>query len=60
MYINFIDFQKAFDSLHRDTLWKTVQSYGVPPKMTALMKMFYYQFKCSVIVNGNLTEWFPV
>lgn len=59
LYINFIDFQKAFDSLHCDTLWKIVQSYGVPLKMTALM-MFYHQFKCSVIVDGNLTEWFPV
>ena len=60
LYINFIDFRKAFDSLHRDTLWKIVQSYGVPPKMTALIKMFYHQFQCSVIVNGSLTEWFPV
>ncbi|XP_030638825.1 uncharacterized protein LOC115819438 [Chanos chanos] len=58
--INFIDFQKAFDSLHRDTLWKIVQSYGVPPKMTTLMKMFYNQFECSVIINGNLTDWFSV
>ncbi|XP_078141751.1 uncharacterized protein LOC139917505 [Centroberyx gerrardi] len=60
LHINFINFQKAFDSLHRDTLWKIVQSYGIPPKMTALTRMFYHQFECSVIVNGNLTEWFPV
>ncbi|KAJ8356898.1 hypothetical protein SKAU_G00196920 [Synaphobranchus kaupii] len=60
LYINFIDFQKAFDSLHRDTLWKIVQSYGVTPKLIALIKMFYHRFECSVITNGNLTDWFPV
>ena len=60
LYINYIDFRKAFDSLHRNTLWKIVQSYGVPPKIIALIKMFYHQFECSVITNGNLTDWFPV
>ncbi len=37
LYINFIDFKKAFDSLHRDTLWKILRSYGVPPKMVTLI-----------------------
>ncbi|KAL9953192.1 hypothetical protein ACROYT_G040569 [Oculina patagonica] len=60
LYINFIDFQKAFDSVHRDPLWKILRSYGVPPKMVTLMSSFYQQFECSVIVDGNLSEWFPV
>ena len=60
LYINFIDFQKAFDSLHRDTLWNILQSYGVPGKLIALIKLFYHHFECSVVVDGNLSEWFPV
>ena len=60
LYINFIDFKKAFDSLHRDTVWKIVRSYGVPPKLVTLIELFYQHFECSVIVNGNLSEWFPV
>jgi hypothetical protein len=31
--INFIDFKKAFDSVHRETLWKILLSYGIPPKI---------------------------
>ena len=60
LYINFIDFQKAFDSLHRGTLWKILQSYGVPDKLIVLIKLFYYHFECSVVVDGKLSEWFPV
>ena len=26
LYINIIDFKKAFDSIHRDTLWKLVKA----------------------------------
>ena len=60
LYINFIDFQKAFDSLHRSTLWKILQSYGVPDKLIVLIKLFYHHFECSVVVDGKLSAWFPV
>ena len=29
LYINFVDFQKAFDSLHRESLWH-IQMYFEP------------------------------
>ena len=32
-YICFVDFQKAFDSIHRETLWKILRHYGVPAKI---------------------------
>ena len=28
--------------------------------MVTLMRMFYTQFEGSVIVDGNLSEWFPM
>ena len=31
LYMNFIDFQKAFDSIDRETIWKLLQHYGIPP-----------------------------
>ncbi|VDO71449.1 unnamed protein product [Schistosoma curassoni] len=33
LYINFIDYEKAFDSMDRKTLWKLPRHYGVPQKM---------------------------
>ena len=30
--IKFIDFQKAFDSIHRPTLWNILKEYGVPER----------------------------
>jgi hypothetical protein len=40
LYINFIDFKKAFDSIHRETLWTILRSYGVPDKIVTLIKCF--------------------
>ena len=36
LYINFIDYGKAFDSVDRETLWKLLRHYGVPEKIIAL------------------------
>ena len=30
LYINLVDYEKAFDSLDRDTLWKLLRHYGIP------------------------------
>lgn len=60
LYINFVDFKKAFDSVHRNTLWKTVHSYGIPPKFIRIIKSFYEHFECSVIMGSTPLEWFPV
>ena len=29
----FIDFQKTCDSVHRDTLWKCMEEFKIPPKI---------------------------
>ncbi|KAL1267682.1 hypothetical protein QQF64_033045 [Cirrhinus molitorella] len=60
LYINFVDFKKAFDSVHRSTLWKILHHYGIPPKIIAIIQTFYEKFECSVLMNNTLTEWFSV
>jgi len=48
LYINFIDFQKAFDSVHRDSLWSILRAYGIPAHIVRVIKQFYTDFCCSV------------
>ena len=60
LYINFLDFKKAFDSVHRDSLWKILQHYGVPNKLVNVIKMLYQGFSAQVLCDGELTETFQV
>ena len=60
LVINFIDFKKAFDSIHRNSLWKILRSYGLPQKIVTLIQLFYQQFECSIINNNTLIDWFSV
>ena len=32
LYLNFIDFEKAFDSIHRESMWIILSKYGIPEK----------------------------
>ena len=51
LYVNFIDFRKAFDSVHRDTLWRVLGHYGVPAKLIKLTRIFYEGYQCKM--QGN-------
>lgn len=41
LYINFIDYEKAFDSVDRETLWKLLRHYGVPEKLVTLIRYIH-------------------
>ena len=60
MYTCFIVYEKAFDSVHQETLWKIMKRYRVPTKVINLVKMFYTDVKCSVVTGGGLSDWFNV
>ena len=60
MYINFADYEKAFDSFDRDTLWKLLQHYGKPDKLISLIRNSYEDMACRVIHAGQLTDSFMV
>ena len=60
LYTNFIDFEKAFDSLHRDSPCKILWHYGIPAKLVNVIKMLYSDFKSELICNTALTAAFSV
>ena len=58
LYVNFIDFEKAFDSVDRETLWNLLQHYGIPTKIVKLIRKSYEGTSCRVIHGGLLTNSF--
>ncbi len=60
LYINFVDYEKAFDSVDRETLWKLLRFYGIPTKMVNLIRNSYDGMSCRVINGGQLTNSFQV
>ena len=60
LYINFIDYEKAFDSVDRETLWKLLRHYGIPEKIITLIQSSYQGMSCKVLHAGQLSESFEV
>ena len=60
LYINFIDFEKAFDRVDRDVIWMLVHHYGIPAKFVTLIQQMYENSTCQVIHHGKLSETFEV
>ena len=60
LYTVFVDFQKAFDSVDRDVIWRLMYHYGFPPKFVTIIQQMYKDATCQVIHDGKLTEPFSV
>ncbi|XP_052238523.1 uncharacterized protein LOC127849810 [Dreissena polymorpha] len=60
LYVVFVYFEKAFDRLHRDSLWKILRHYGIPQKLVNVIRSLYENFECRVIHNNQVTEPFKV
>ena len=60
LYINYIDFEKAFDSVHHPSLWKILELYGLPAKVINIIKDMYKDNRCCVRHAGKHSDWFQV
>ena len=56
LYIIFIDFEKAFDIISRDVLWRLLPHYGMPDKIATIITVLYEGFSAQVIHNGQKTQ----
>lgn len=56
IYTVFVDFEQAFDSLHRKSLWKILCHYGISQKLVYIIQSLYENFECQVIHRNQLTE----
>ena len=60
LYINFIDYEKAFDSVDRDMLRKIMRHYGIPEKIVNLVRSLFVGTNCQVSHDGQLSEPFQI
>ena len=58
--MNFVDFKKAFDSVHRETLWKIAVHYGIPKKIIDIMKQLYKNTEISILNGSIQTDWIKI
>ena len=56
----FVDFRKAFDSIHQDILWTVMRHYGLPHKIVSIIKLFDERFECCVILKEGVSDFFEV
>lgn len=60
LYLLFIDFERAFDSLNRNEMWTILASYGIPEKLLNIIKSLYRDTRCQVIHRGKPGRQFRV
>ena len=60
LYICYVDFQKAFDSVWRQGLWQVMRHLGYDCKIVKLLEGLYKATKSSVRVgsSGEVSNWF--
>ena len=59
LYITFVDLE-AFDSVHRESLWKIMENYKIPFLIIHMVQTLYEDSECAVLDEGEESEWFKV
>ena len=57
LYVAFIDFEKAFDSINRSLLWPILLKYGIHGKLFRCVKSMYASVKSRVRNGANLSDY---
>ena len=58
MYNLFIDFQKAYDLIHRDALWAYMKEFKIPTKLINMCKTCVQKTRSAVRIEGTLSSFF--
>ena len=60
LYMVFVDFNKAFDTVGRTGLWQLLRKYGCPEKVTTMIEALHSGMMANVSVEGEVSESFSV
>jgi len=56
VYMLFVDYQRAFDSLSRAWIWDELKARRLPSKSINIIKEGYEDFSCRVLHEGQLSD----
>ena len=60
VYFCFIDYDKAFDCVDHNKLWKILKEMGIPDHLTCLLKNLYASQEATVRTGHGTTDWFQI
>lgn len=60
LVVVFIDFSKAFDSIHRDRMFEILHAYGIPHSIVEAIRIIYDDSSAIVLSPDGETNQFPI
>ena len=60
IYFCFIDYDKAFDCVDHNKLWKILKEMGIPDHLTCLLKKLYAGQEATAGTGYGTTNWFQI
>jgi len=60
LYIIFVNYKQAYDSINRKELWKTMISFGIPKKYVDMVKLCNAKAVCKVKFLRELSSEFEI
>ena len=58
--ICFTDYDKAFDCVDQNKLWKILKEMGIPDHLTCLLRNLYAGQEAKVRTGHGTTDWFQI
>ena len=60
LYTAIFYFSIAFDTISHPCLWRLLLKFGCPDKFILMLRAFHEGMQAQVMINGKMTEAFPV
>ena len=60
MFRAFMDLEKAYDRVDRDSLWQILRLYGVGGELLKALQNFYVDSRACGKIRNKVSEWFSV
>lgn len=60
LFLTFVDFKKAFDSIDREAMFAILRHYGIPAKIVGAIRVLYDNSSAQVYVGGEKSTPFNI